>query len=140
VETAKIQDGAVTFAKIDGAAIASQAEAEAGTSSTDLMTPERTEQHMVANALGWGQTYQDMSASRAHSTSYQNTTGRPIFVSIRATDGTGRAIQVSPDNSAWLPVGVTVGSGYRTTNFVVPNGYYYRINGTTTIEQWVELR
>ena len=37
------------------AVIASQASAEAGT-GTDLMTAQRVEQHMTANALGWGQT------------------------------------------------------------------------------------
>lgn len=46
----KFEDGIWTFAKIDPGAIASEAEAEAGTSATKLMTPERTSQAITALA------------------------------------------------------------------------------------------
>ena len=77
---------------------ATQAEAEAGVSNTVLMTPLGTEQHMVANDLGWGQTWQNVSGSRTFSTSYQNTTGRPIQVAL-SLDTTAQFVQVSVDNS-----------------------------------------
>jgi hypothetical protein len=117
---------------------ATQAEAEAGVSNTVLMTPLGTEQHMVANDLGWGQTWQNVSGSRTYSTSYQNTTGRPIQVSL-TLDTTGRQIQVSSDNSTWVSVAQSSGST-TSMSFVVPNGWYYRINGVTTISVWAELR
>lgn len=47
---AKFADGIWTFAKIDPAALASQAEAEAGTSALKLMTPQRTKQAIDALA------------------------------------------------------------------------------------------
>lgn len=47
---AKFADGIWTFAKIDAGAIASQAEAEAGTSAAKLMTPQRTAQAIAALA------------------------------------------------------------------------------------------
>lgn len=127
--------------------IASQVEAEAGTSSTKLMTPERTEKHMVANALGWGQTWQDVTASRAFSTVYQNTTGRPIFVAVYIYSLNTAVLQVSPDNVTWITV--SSGGGYgnlgdeKTASTIVPNNYYYRqLNqgGSPTILSWSELR
>lgn len=45
ITTPKLRDGAVTAAKAD---VATQAEAEAGTSSTKLMTPQRTAQAIAA--------------------------------------------------------------------------------------------
>lgn len=49
---AKFADGIWTFAKIDPAAIASQAESEAGTSALKLMTPQRTKQAIDVLAAG----------------------------------------------------------------------------------------
>ncbi len=49
---AKFADGLWTFAKLDSGAIASQAEAEAGTSAVKLMTPQRTAQAIAALASG----------------------------------------------------------------------------------------
>lgn len=117
---------------------ATQAEAEAGVSNNVLMTPLGTEQHMVANDLGWGQTWQNVSGSRTFSTSYQNTTGRPIQVAL-SLDTTAQFVQVSVDNSTWINVAQSSGSK-TSMSFVVPNGWYYRINGSTTISVWSELR
>ena len=90
-----------------------------------------------SQVIGLGQTWQDVSASRAVSTSYQNTTGKPIYVALGASTGT-RPVEVSSDNSTWVQIGQT-GNG-TSNSFVVPNNYYYRINGATTIDYWAELR
>ena len=50
VTTVKLVDGNVTFPKLASAAIASQAEAEAGTATDKLMTPEQTKQAVTALA------------------------------------------------------------------------------------------
>lgn len=120
--------------------VASQAEAEAGTDNATLMTPLRVEQHTAANDIGWGQAWQAVLGSRAHSTSYQNTTSRPIMVAI-TTNGstTKRPIQVSVDNSTWIQVGTDSG-GEANTSFIVPTNWYYRINGSTGLIAWAELR
>lgn len=52
VTTVKIEDDAVTFVKLATAGIASQAEAEAGTATDKLMTPERVSQAIDALAGG----------------------------------------------------------------------------------------
>ena len=115
--------------------LASQAEAEAGTDNTKLMTPLRTEQHMLANGLGWGQTWQ--TVTRSFGTSYQNTTSRPIQVSVK-TGGSGSAIQVSPDNATWLTVGQNDSADYGYSSAIIPVNYYYRVT-ISTPQIWVDV-
>lgn len=121
--------------------LASQAEAEAGTDANKLMTPLQTKQAITAQVsvpIGVGQTWQDVSGSRAHSTSYQNTTGRPISVSL-TVDGSSRSIQVSVNNFTWITVAQSSSSKV-SMSFIVPINWYYRINGSITIDVWAELR
>lgn len=129
------------------AVVASQAEAEAGTDTTKLMTAQRVEQHMTANALGWGQTWQDVSGSRTLGTSYQNTTGRPIVVAVGVfgpSSGGGQPFfQVSADNSTWINVAWHSDAAVQTAAIVVPNGWYYRTQNMTNFSAgggWSELR
>lgn len=137
-----IEESLGTFTPSGERALASQAEAEAGVDDTTVMTPLRVEQHMTTNALGWGQTWQDVTASRAKSTSYQNTTGRPIFVSIDVTQNDGSYFfAVSTDNVNWLTIAGKSGNGNDAwVSGLVPDQYYYRLTGTTTITTWAELR
>jgi hypothetical protein len=119
--------------------VASQAEAEAGT-GTGLMTSERVEQHTIANDLGWGQTWQDVSASRTAGTSYQNTTGRPIVVNIDPSSATAGTFQVSVNNSTWIRLGIIIltSQDIRQGSWVVPPNWYYRL--TAGAGTWTELR
>lgn len=93
-----------------------------------------------SNELGNGQTWQ--TPTRSTSTSYQNTTGRSIMVAVTGGAGGGdRALQVSSDNSTWVTVGwVATASEKLSASAVIPDDYYYRVNGTVTIEEWAELR
>lgn len=107
-------------------------------------------------ALGQGQSWQDMSASREFATSYQNTTGKPIVVVAQywATAGTGTStsylMEVSANNSTWFTAGANGNTGNATnanpnpSAAVVPNGHYYRLSrntGTGTVKGfWNELR
>jgi hypothetical protein len=119
--------------------IASQAEAEAGVDNTKVMTPLRTEQNMLANVLGRSQTWQDVTASRAGNTSYQNLTGRPISVSLRL-GSTSVAFQVSSDNVTFLSIAAGSTTSATTVGGIIPPSHYYRLNGTPTITGWFELR
>lgn len=126
--------------------IASQAEAEAGTASNKLMTPQRTAQaiaELVPEGIGVNQTWQ--SVTRVAGTSYQNTTGRPIQVVMNFDgDFMNASFQVSQDNSTWLTVYTDGGDGGPAggPSIIVPNNYYYRAttSGGATIAAWVELR
>jgi hypothetical protein len=119
-------------------AIATQVEAEAGSNDTKVMTPLKVEQHMLVNDIGWGQSWQGFTGERLVGTSYQNTTGRPILVSI--STGVQSGIAVSPDNSAWNEIGgVGVSASDSGFQFIVPNTWYYR-QSFGTKRNWSELR
>ena len=111
-----------------------------------IMTPLRTEQHTVANDLGWGQTWQDVKASRVSGTDYTNTTGRPIYVSVSAywgnvtaaitmvIDGITVAKQSNNPDSSDLSLSVAG---------IVPDGSTYSVTLTPTgytVTAWAELR
>jgi len=122
--------------------LASTLEAQTGTDANKLMTPATTSAAITAltpSPIGVGQTWQDVTASRAVSTSYQNTTGRPIMVSIETDSTANRPIQVSSNNATWIDLGTTSASKW-ALSFIVPATWYYRINGSTTILSWAELR
>ncbi|HMA78297.1 MAG TPA: hypothetical protein VKP88_04175, partial [Candidatus Paceibacterota bacterium] len=76
--------------------------------------------------------------SRAAWTTYQNTTGQPIMVSIGvATDG---SLQVSTDGTNWVSAGgVNWNNWYVSIDTIVPDGHYYRLEGGA-IRRWSELR
>lgn len=88
-----------------------------------------------------GQSWQDVTGSRAAVTIYTNATGRPIEVAITAANTPARDVQVSSDGVTWVKVGLlgsdTDGEG---CSFIVPGGHQYRVNGTTPIVSWSELR
>jgi hypothetical protein len=123
--------------------IATQAQAQAGTANDRAMTPLRVAEaiaELAPGSIGVGQTWQNLLASRAAGTSYQNTTGRPIMVSIRASEPSGpRNIEVSPTNSNFIAI-MAFQSIFESTQFIVPPDWFYRINGNCTISIWSELR
>ena len=99
---------------------------------------------IMTSSLGVGQTYLDVTASRAKNVTYTNTTGRAILVNVCA---------ICTDDSNALTVtvgGVLVGysSGYQsngggewrnTLTFIVPNSKSYVVSGNPSILFWVEL-
>ena len=84
--------------------------------------------------------WQDLTATRTHSTVYKNETGKTIMVSIWA-ENNARIVEVSVDSTTWVTVGIL---GYdnnaENVSIIVPPNHYYRINGSTTINLWSELR
>ncbi len=107
--------------------------------AADTLATQSEVTAVAAAQLGVGQTWQDLTAFRAGSTSYQNNTGRPIMVSIR-TSATLTPLQVSTNGSVWVDVS-NAGSGQAgAVCAIVPNGHYYRFDGTTGIVSWAELR
>lgn len=90
--------------------------------------------------IGLGQTWQDVTASRTAGTTYHNATGRPIFVSLRATaSGAARQARVSEDGSNWVVVSAEGNNLVFFASFVVPADHYYGTSGAATIWQWAEL-
>lgn len=141
-------------------ALVSQADAEAGTSTAvTTWTAQRVAQAIAA--LAPTPVYQDVTASRTHTTVYQNTTGKPITVQMALTltassssgNSSAAALETSPDNSTWhqnagdAAIGGLSAANKKTAfEALVPNGFYYRLtravagSATYTINRWGEVR
>jgi len=104
------------------------------------MTPLRTAQAisaLVPASIGNGQTWQNVKASRAINTSYQNTTGQPIMVLISMSSGSAQPnFQVSANGSTWI----TLYDREGLLSFIVPDTHYYKVINNSTINFWSELR
>lgn len=112
-----------------------------GASTTNIMS-----QKAVSNQLlGVGQTWQDVKSSRSPNTTYTNTTGRPIFISLVLRDSASGAAILYIDG---LAVGLTNIDGSTSVgveaqvSVIVPAGSTYRtlINTQQSIINWMELR
>lgn len=126
--------------------LADAATAQGLTDALRVLTPATLGAAMNAHVLGMGQTWQNVTSSRAANTTYTNTTGRTIFVA--AGDDLG-----SVTSSLELVVNglkishFTVGAGEIGKNItvsgLVPPGSTYRVNlyaGGKNITWWRELR
>ena len=107
-------------------------------------------ENLPTGGLGIDQTWQDMTASRSSGTSYQNTTGSPIAVSV-TMDGNPSTVrlefQVSANNSTWFwlsdlqPYNASAAINKFFGGGIVPNNYYYRtIRPGAYTWRWMELR
>lgn len=96
-------------------------------------------------AMGLGQTLQDVTASRALGTAYTNGTTKPITVMVSATSAAvGGTLTVTM--GAIVVWGSTASAvGYiSAATFVVPVGVSYTVamggGGAPTVKTWIELR
>lgn len=93
--------------------------------------------------LGEKQTWQDLTASRALSTSYTNTTGRPICVAVTSTLYTnGRATlnAIVSGLTVQTADSWSVSGGRANLSFIVPPGAVYSVSGAALLGIWSELR
>lgn len=88
--------------------------------------------------IGVGQTWQ--APSRSSGVTYQNTTGRPIEVSVGGGSGSIGDFQVSIDGSTWLSINGVSASNQRQVQIPLPNLYYYRVTAGDDAGNWTELR
>lgn len=89
-------------------------------------------------------TWQDMTASRAFTTIYQNTTGYEIQISVVVLFGATGDCTLNVDTAATptIVVARNNGNSWRNTfTATVPAGSYYRITATdSTLTSWAEFR
>jgi len=117
-----------------------QGQAEDDTDTTfGLVSGERLGQAVAANEqqIGVGQTWQDVSGSRSSGTTYQNTTGKPIQVSLNYQNAGNENFQISSDGSTFLDIAKFDDDAENFTG-IVPNNHYYRTTGGSF--DWFELR
>ena len=89
--------------------------------------------------IGYGQTWQNVTASRVNNTTYTNTTTKPIFVCISGGDGTGYSMTFSIGGIAMYRSAVYATGGVGGA-FIIPSGVTYSVNFAGTISYWFELR
>jgi hypothetical protein len=100
------------------------------------------------SSLGVGQTWQNVTGSRAYGTTYYNTTGKPIqvyAVGVNTGSAGGTGIQITVNGITMLNVcAQTNGAGNMNpsiTTIVPPGGAYVIANAAnTTLSQVCELR
>ena len=96
--------------------------------------------NLPTGGLGVDQTPQTVSRSYA-GTSYQNTTGKPIFVSAHDGSRNNSRMEVSSNNSTWITTAGGDSASRSTRSAVVPNGWYYRYGAvSSTASFWTEVR
>lgn len=123
-------------------AAASAADGIEGTRADVAMTPASTKATLDSRlagvaVLGVGQTWVNVSGSRAGGVNYQNTTGKPIMVAITGS-GSGH-LEMSSNGTSWIIVGYPSGSDTETGYVIVPPNHFYRITGVFS-GIWAELR
>ena len=94
-------------------------------------------------SIGYGQTWQDLTASRVLLTNYYNTTSKPIFLSIQigAFGNTADALLLLNGVIISRQFGGIVGGSFSfTIQGIVPVGQYYNAQSAQAIVKWSELR
>ena len=89
------------------------------------------------SSLGYGQTWQDVSASRAANTVYYNTTGKPMSVNIFSS-GTANVYYSFYVNNVVVTKVYSYGSGLGTLAVIVPPYSNYKFDSNVSL--WSELR
>jgi len=112
----------------------------AGTSGFVLTSDGTNWTSSLNPTIGVNQTWQDVTGSRAFSTTYTNSTGKPIMVSVNLYNGAGTSIGLTVGGvlvaTAYQP---GIANGYAQLSAIVPNGTTYSCTGTT-LASWLELR
>ena len=93
------------------------------------------------SSLGYGQTWQTVTGSRALSTTYYNTTGKPIFVIVGPAGNINQTITLTVNGiSAYSMPGSGSGIGMPAA-VIVPAGASYSCTFSTgSLSLWTELR
>lgn len=135
---AYIPDASVTVKGVQRNATTS--EVQGGALATVGVTPAG----LGVIVLGMGQTYQDVSASRASGVTYTNSTGRAILVSFWNTSTSAGTLSVAAYVAGVLVLNnITTPGAAGATNpvyFLVPAGATYSITFNSTVTKWFELR
>lgn len=120
-------------------------EATAGTWASDATLKQGAGGNAITalQSLGYGQTWQDITGSRAYGVTYYNTTGRPIEVAVGVSSTAIANISMTI-NGASVVIGSisnTAVTGFGTV--IIPPGASYAVtitSGTPTLVSWFELR
>lgn len=121
--------------------LATNAEAQAGTEAAKAITPATL---ASAALIGVGQTWQNLTGSRAAGTTYTNTAGKPIQVNVALTQSADTATPSTLTVGGVVVSRVCVNQGgahVYTLSAIVPPGATYVVTlSSATLSAWTELR
>lgn len=122
----------------------------AASGGTGLASPGTTGNVLTSNGTGWtssaplsvgvGQTWQNLTGSRAGSTTYTNSTGKPIMVCVTAAGTPAGVILIVDGVTVIQSVMGGATSGNWSASVIVPNGQTYSATIYGSLASWVELR
>jgi hypothetical protein len=110
------------------------------TSGTDYVIPSGTVALATncTNAIGYSQTWQNVAGSRSLSTTYTNSTGKPIEILVNCLVST-TSVSLSLNGTFAGEISCATASvGF--VSAVIPDGTTYRLSGSGSIFAWWELR
>ena len=121
------------------------------TSGNVLTSDGTTWTSAAATSIGVGQTWQSVIGSRSTGTTYTNSTGRPIMVSVScsSTSASGGVFgfQINGTRVAWQGAAQNASIDSRSNiTIIIPNGVTYLVesgsvsNGGIAVGLWYELR
>jgi hypothetical protein len=133
-----------------------------GTSAMTAVAPSTSGNVLTSNGTTWtssaptggigdGQTWQSVIGSRSLGTTYTNSTGRPIMVSVSciSTSAAGGAFgfQINGTRVAWQGAAQNASiASFSNITIIIPNGATYLVesgsvsNGGIALSYWFELR
>lgn len=93
-------------------------------------------------SIGYGQTWQNVTPSRSFTVNYQNTTSRPMVVSMSGNPSVASTGLRGYINGVEVCASSTASGQTAFISFIVPVGSIYRIDNGSTISasNWSELR
>lgn len=112
--------------------------ANAGTNTAQIATTA----NVYESSIGWGQTWQDVTASRVSGTTYYNTTGKPILISFYGGASANTTASVIVNGLTVYSWVANSAAGVTTTGcgIIVPASNSYIINSSPTFTKVFELR
>lgn len=112
-----------------------------GWSTPTLVQPVGGQGLAAASSLGYGQTWQNVTGSRAAATTYYNTTGRPITVSVTNASAAGNSTSLTVNGIVVANAYISAAASSQISAVaIVPPGGSYSVAITGAIGVWAELR
>jgi hypothetical protein len=91
--------------------------------------------------LGYGQSWQDVTAARALGDTYTNSTGKPIALNVLCNSATAQMPTVTINGTVDLFMEYKAAGYHSHADAIIPAGATYRVSGCNTITgTWAELR
>ena len=98
----------------------------------------------ITSSIGVGQTWQNLTSSRASGVTYTNTTGKPIQLSIimrdTNSDNFSVTLKIGGVVVAHLPDLAGGNYGYQQLTAIVPIAQSYQLDTSEIVSYWAELR